>query len=76
MRESVELFIRGVHLIAAIIWFGGVVFFYLRRDANSATQLATAKPVSGPQSFSDVGKTDDPCFTNNRRDGIFYCCME
>ena len=26
MRESVELFIRGVHLIAAIVWFGGVVF--------------------------------------------------
>lgn len=26
MRESVELFIRGVHLIAAIIWFGGVIF--------------------------------------------------
>ena len=27
MRESVELFIRCVHLIAAIIWFGGVLFF-------------------------------------------------
>ncbi len=26
MRESVELFIRSVHLIAAIIWFGGVIF--------------------------------------------------
>ena len=26
MRESVELVIRGIHLIAAIIWFGGVVF--------------------------------------------------
>ena len=26
MRESVELFIRGVHLLAAIIWFGGVIF--------------------------------------------------
>ena len=26
MRESVELFIRCVHLIAAIIWFGGVLF--------------------------------------------------
>ena len=26
MRESVELFIRGVHLIAAIVWFGGVIF--------------------------------------------------
>ncbi len=26
MRESVELFIRSVHLIAAIIWFGGVLF--------------------------------------------------
>ena len=26
MRESVELIIRGVHLIAAIVWFGGVVF--------------------------------------------------
>lgn len=26
MRESVELFIRCVHLIAAIVWFGGVVF--------------------------------------------------
>ena len=26
MRESVELFIRSVHLIAAIVWFGGVVF--------------------------------------------------
>ena len=26
MRESVELFIRSVHLIAAIVWFGGVLF--------------------------------------------------
>ena len=26
MRESVELFIRSVHLIASIVWFGGVVF--------------------------------------------------
>ena len=26
MRESVELFIRGVHLLAAIVWFGGVIF--------------------------------------------------
>ena len=26
MRESVELLIRSVHLIAAIIWFGGVIF--------------------------------------------------
>ena len=26
MQESVELFIRSVHLIAAIIWFGGVLF--------------------------------------------------
>ena len=26
MRESVELFIRSVHLTAAIVWFGGVVF--------------------------------------------------
>ena len=26
MRESVELFIRCVHLIAAIVWVGGVVF--------------------------------------------------
>ncbi len=26
MRESVELVIRGVHLIAAIVWFGGVIF--------------------------------------------------
>ena len=26
MRESVELVIRGAHLLAAIIWFGGVIF--------------------------------------------------
>ena len=26
MRESVELVIRSIHLIAAIIWFGGVLF--------------------------------------------------
>lgn len=26
MRESVELFIRSVHLIAAMVWFGGVLF--------------------------------------------------
>lgn len=26
MRESVELVIRGIHLLAAIIWFGGVIF--------------------------------------------------
>ena len=26
MRESVELVIRGVHLFAAIVWFGGVIF--------------------------------------------------
>ena len=26
MRESVELVIRGVHLLAAIVWFGGVIF--------------------------------------------------
>ena len=26
MRESVELLIRSVHLIATIIWFGGVLF--------------------------------------------------
>ena len=26
MRESVELVIRSVHLVAAIIWFGGVLF--------------------------------------------------
>ncbi len=26
MRESVELFIRSTHLIAAITWFGGVLF--------------------------------------------------
>ena len=27
MRESVELVIRSVHLIATIVWFGGVLFF-------------------------------------------------
>lgn len=27
MRESIELAIRGIHLIAAIGWFGGVLFF-------------------------------------------------
>lgn len=26
MRESVELIIRGIHLLAAIVWFGGVIF--------------------------------------------------
>ncbi|MCY3724561.1 MAG: hypothetical protein OXG97_20285 [Candidatus Poribacteria bacterium] len=26
MRESVELIIRGVHLLAAVVWFGGVIF--------------------------------------------------
>lgn len=26
MRESIELLIRSVHLIATIIWFGGVLF--------------------------------------------------
>ena len=26
MRESVELVIRGVHLLAAIVWFGGIIF--------------------------------------------------
>ena len=26
MRESVELVIRGVHLLAAIVWVGGVIF--------------------------------------------------
>ena len=26
MRESVELFIRSVHLIAGLLWFGGVLF--------------------------------------------------
>ena len=26
MRAIVELFIRCIHLIAAIVWFGGVVF--------------------------------------------------
>ena len=26
MRESVELLIRSVHLIATIIWFGGILF--------------------------------------------------
>ena len=26
MRENVELVIRSIHLIAAIIWFGGVLF--------------------------------------------------
>ena len=26
MRQIVELFIRYIHLIAAIVWFGGVVF--------------------------------------------------
>lgn len=26
MRQIVELFIRSIHLIAAIVWFGGVVF--------------------------------------------------
>ena len=26
MRETVELIIRSTHLIAAIVWFGGVVF--------------------------------------------------
>ncbi len=26
MRESIELVIRGVHLLAAIVWFGGVIF--------------------------------------------------
>lgn len=26
MRESVELIIRGVHLLAAIVWFGGIIF--------------------------------------------------
>ncbi len=27
MRELVELVIRGVHLVAAIVWLGGVVFY-------------------------------------------------
>ncbi len=26
MRTFVELFIRSIHLIAAIVWFGGVIF--------------------------------------------------
>lgn len=27
MRQIVELFIRSIHLIAAIVWFGGVFFY-------------------------------------------------
>ena len=27
MRQIVELFLRSIHLIAAIIWFGGVIFY-------------------------------------------------
>ena len=27
MRQIVELFLRSIHLIAAIIWFGGLLFY-------------------------------------------------
>ena len=46
MRESVELVIRSVHLIAAIIWFGGVLFStfiatpILRRSLSTEDLLA------------------------------------
>lgn len=51
-------------------------FFYLRRDADSTTQLTAAKSVSNSQSFSDLDTVDDSCVTDDRRDGIFYCCLE
>ena len=46
MRESVELVIRSIHLIAAIVWFGGVVFStfiampILQRNLSSQALLA------------------------------------
>ena len=42
MRESVELVIRGVHLLAAIVLVRWCYLFYLRRDADSTTQLTAA----------------------------------
>ena len=46
MRESVELVIRGVHLLAAIVWFGGIIFStfvampILQRNLSSQNLLA------------------------------------
>ena len=76
MRESVELFIRGVHLLAGDRLVRGCYLFYFRRDADSTTQFTAAKPVSNSQSFSGLDPIDDSCSTDDRRDGVLYRCVE
>ena len=76
MRESVELVIRSIHLIAAIIWFGGRTLFYLHRNTNPAAKLVNRRPISSSQPFSDLDTIDDSCPPDDRRDGVLYRCME
>ena len=76
MRESVELVIRSIHLIAAIIWFGGVLFSTFIAMPILRQKFATARPVSSPQPFSHLDTIDDSCAPNNGRDGVLYRCME
>ena len=76
MRESVELFIRSVHLIAAIIWFGGVIFSTFITMPILRRNFVTARPVSSSQPFSDLDTIDDSCPPDNGRDGVLYHCME
>ena len=49
--------------------------FFLHRDANPAAKFATAKPFGGSQPFSHLDTIDDPCFADDRRDGVLYRCM-
>ena len=76
MRESVELVIRSIHLIAAIIWFGGVLFLPSSAMPIPAAKFATARPVSSPQPFSHLDTIDDSYPADNGRDGVLYRCME
>ena len=54
----------------------GCPLFHLRSDADFRAKLTTTKSVSNPQPLSDLDTANDPCSTDDRRDGVLYRCME
>ena len=64
---------RPSHRDDHLVW--GYPLFFLRRDADPATAPNIARFISGSQPFSDLDTIDDPYPTDNRRDGVLYCCL-
>ena len=76
MRESVELVIRSIHLIAAIIWFGGILFSAFIAMPILQQNLPPQALLAVHNRFRTWIQLMIHVLPDNGLDGILYRCME